>query len=971
MKGILPKDWQSQLFDWLTSIDQWNSPEGWLARGIIWFVAIYILIRILKYVLNEIIELHDKWTKLGLPVAISAEKKAKIRQRQQFCGVLRSDLASIAKAENWNDQFFTDLEAEVEAEGYYYTSAFNRLVRKKTSGLRKEPSLIKSIDRSAEQFLLLVGSPGSGKSVALRHLAHQLAERAIKSSGASERIPLYINLKELPSVKPEKLTSDFIKEFVLDNIRRGDADTADYIRENWDEYLQKGIWFFLFDSFDEIPAVLHAPTGSQVIQQHSEAIRQFLAGMSSCRGVVASREFKGPETLPWQKFRILPLNSQKKEEVIGNSFLKPEQKEIVRRHLATNESSIHNNPLFLTLLCRYVKEENAAPINDHDLLSRHIERLAYRDPDYTKKRYTLTPEQLLQGATQLAVLFAQNTELSLAPSQDEIADVLARRGESIDHFENLLAALIDVKIARSDVQEARHGDRRFTFSHRRYHETLFVHYLSENPDVIPPRELLTNLRWREYTVTLLQTQPLDLLTGILEEAELLLKEHAQAQEPVPILPEFGGHLSYYEWDDKIEVSLLNLLQEGFSKRIREIPEGVSKQTAALLEPRWRDGDEYDRVMVLEAGGTLPQEVLVEYLTYAVEFSSESTMWDIAFRKIAFLSDINEELSAWVRGRLSTAILIAGHQSDVLKLEALSVNLPDPVGASLVFSRSLSVRKMDFIRRFFGRGVENLFRITNLLISTDKSYIDLLFQIFLTMMLSLLFFLIFSYLFFIIQLNIDVWNFLRVACLFYSIIFVFLAIRFITLFIFRKTETKLLSFEIAKIPILANKKFIKIIVMSLLLSIALIIPGIIVAFLLNFNREDYTISGIISFIICNLGFASYRRYQECLYRKRLKNIKTREGNSTPVIFSAQSTDEVISWLKTNINTFLPNRQSIRSILRLLKSPPHFDPQHPIFCASLFKGGWSKNSASVSRLTAFLINKLKYQKSPAGNDEKKVS
>ncbi|RWX43001.1 NACHT domain-containing protein [Candidatus Electrothrix aarhusensis] len=695
MKDILPADWPSKLLEWLININQWNSPEGWLARVIIWLVAIYILIRILKYVLNEMIELIDKWTKLGLPVAISAEKKAKIRQRQQFCGVLRSDLASIAKAENWNDQFFTDLEAEVEAEGYYYTSAFNRLIRKKTSGLRKEPSLIKSIDRSAEQFLLLVGSPGSGKSVALRHLAHQLAERAIKSSGASERIPLYINLKELPSVASEKLTSDFIREFVLDNIRRGDADTVDYIRENWDEYRRKGIWFFLFDSFDEIPAVLHAPTGSQLIQQHSEAIRQFLAGMSSCRGVVASREFKGPETLPWQKFRILPLNSQKKEELIGNSFLKPQQKEIVRRHLATNESSIHNNPLFLTLLCRYVKEENAAPINDHDLLSRHIERLAYRDPDYTKKRYALTPEQLLQGATKLAVLFAENTELSLAPSQDEIAEILAKRGDAIDHLENLLAALIDVKIARSDVQEARSGDRRFTFSHRRYHETLFVHYLSENPDVIPPRELLTNLRWREYTVTLLQTQPLDVITGILEEAEQLLKEYAQAQEPVPILPEFGGHLSYYEWDDKIEVSLLNLLQEGFSKRIREIPEGISKQTAALLGLRWRDGDEYDRVMVLKTGGMLPQDVLVECLTYAVEYGSDP-MRDVAFKKVRFLNEIPENLAKWLRGRLSDEVLVAKCQADILKLEALSSSLPDSVGSSFIFSRSLSVRKMNFM-----------------------------------------------------------------------------------------------------------------------------------------------------------------------------------------------------------------------------------------------------------------------------------
>ena len=209
----LPKIWS-----WLTSIQQWNSPEGWLARLVVWVLAIYFLFKIAKYLLNELVEIQDKWKKLGLPVTFSSEKKVKIRQRQQFCGVLRSDLASIAKAENWNDQFFTDLEAEVEAEGYCFSSALNRLCGRKSYGLRREPSLIKSIDRSAEQFLLLVGAPGSGKSVALRHLAHQLAERAIESSSETEKIPLYINLKELPLVEEDQLTPDFINQFILDNI---------------------------------------------------------------------------------------------------------------------------------------------------------------------------------------------------------------------------------------------------------------------------------------------------------------------------------------------------------------------------------------------------------------------------------------------------------------------------------------------------------------------------------------------------------------------------------------------------------------------------------------------------------------------------------------------------------------------------------------------------------------------------------
>src|SRR5439155_4984538 len=137
----------------------------------------------------------------------------------------------------------------------------------------------------------------------------------------------------------------------------------------------------------------------------------------------------------------------------------------------------------------------------------------------------------IEGAVQLAVLFAEHPALSLAPTQDEVA--IALNGKSIpgDSLENLVGALVDVKIGRSDVQEARAGDRRFTFSHRRYQETLVVRHFAEQPWYLPARELLTDLRWREYTVTLLQTQGQSVLAPLLQEATELLAKYASDQRP--------------------------------------------------------------------------------------------------------------------------------------------------------------------------------------------------------------------------------------------------------------------------------------------------------------------------------------------------------------------------------------------------------------------------------------------------------
>lgn len=679
----------------------WNWPSaGEIPRWILLILivlavaafAFTMLLGAISKLIDVIFKLVEAYKSSGLPVLLSKVNKAKVRKRSQFCTVLAADLNYIAKAESWNDQYFTDLEAEVETEGGYYASSVHKLIGRRSHGLRKERSLIRAIATSTERAIQLVGEPGAGKSVALRHLASQLAAKGIRSKGKHAIVPLYVNMREMESSTPEHVNADSIRDFILDNIRRGDSDTSAFVRENWDEYRDKGVWFFLFDSFDEIPAVLHAEKGSAAAAAYSMGIRQFIEGMGACKGVLASREFKGPEALPWKKFRILPLHSDKQHELIRNAFLNPDQERVALHHLAQPGGTLGTTPLFLTLLCKYVKSENRAPINDYDLLSLHIDRLARRDPHYLERKYGLTPDNLLAGAERLAQLFAEEATLGLAPTSEQIEKMAPASGIPAGEVSQLLSALVDCKIGRSDVPNAAHGDRRFAFSHRRYQEALFVRFLVSNPGHLSAMELLTDPRWREYAVTLLQTEPTATIEAILGSASEILSNAAMDQKIQPAKTPISAGCGYFEWHSQISTYVLELLQEGMARRMESVPPILSQAVQKLLQPRWRSGDSFDRSEVVRLGALLPQATLIKYL--AVTFRSGTQKNEVnAFQQTAaLLGGAPKIIREAVLKRLSAETLAARDRGTLIRLEALAARLPKAFGASLVFQRNASLRK---------------------------------------------------------------------------------------------------------------------------------------------------------------------------------------------------------------------------------------------------------------------------------------
>src|SRR5206468_10467332 len=125
----------------------------------------------------------------------------------QISKQLQYDLTRINNESNWSPEIYVSLDSEVE-------------VRTGATKKRRITDLLSAIRSDSDSKIFLVlGDPGSGKSVALRKLCHDM-HNEVKKTG---KLPLYINLREWhPETKwtPENPpTDEQLYDFVLRNLK--------------------------------------------------------------------------------------------------------------------------------------------------------------------------------------------------------------------------------------------------------------------------------------------------------------------------------------------------------------------------------------------------------------------------------------------------------------------------------------------------------------------------------------------------------------------------------------------------------------------------------------------------------------------------------------------------------------------------------------------------------------------------------
>jgi formylglycine-generating enzyme required for sulfatase activity len=203
---------------------------------------------------------------------------------------------------------------------------------------------LSSLEEGVSKYacIILLGSPGSGKTTALEMIGLQLARMGLGGDRDS-RVMLPVPLR-LSEYEPGMSVEDFIVQGLSGSLS-GDHWDAEALAANLHGYLNEGRMFFLLDALNEMPPEGYSGRASQLrqfIDRWQSVGNRFIV---SCRVLDYSEELQG-----LQRIEILPLNDAQIQQFVLTEITSADRTcEVLWNLYLENQASQENNKILISL----------------------------------------------------------------------------------------------------------------------------------------------------------------------------------------------------------------------------------------------------------------------------------------------------------------------------------------------------------------------------------------------------------------------------------------------------------------------------------------------------------------------------------------------------------------------------------------------------------------------------------------------
>ena len=261
--------------------------------------------------------------------------------------------------------------------------------------------------------------------------------------------------------------------------------------DNFERLRESGFFFFVLDSFDEIPAVLDEDESSWLIEALSDLIARYIVAGVGARGVIASRLFRQPRIVHQDRsvYEIRPFTDDRLIKVIQNTAHDAKRLIDIVLTKRPDLGVIARNPLLLNLLIVHFNEKLEPPGSQKEMFETYLAKsIALARSLY--KFSQLSDSQLYAICERIAQVVFEQPRAGLEISHNDLRHHLYDA-----HLEEALEFLVRSRIGRSSTDSGA-----FSFSHRRFNEYFLVRGLEAGNLAIPINAIQTDLRWRDALV---------------------------------------------------------------------------------------------------------------------------------------------------------------------------------------------------------------------------------------------------------------------------------------------------------------------------------------------------------------------------------------------------------------------------------------------------------------------------------------